>query len=210
MPYVSLFVVSFTIALTGALAPGPLLAAVIYESAKRGAAAGPLIVVGHAIVEMAMVALLMFGAAKFINNPLVLKGITLAGGCIFLIFGAQMLLSLPKATLTVKTTSQKPSNLALTGITLSLANPYWALWWLTIGLGLVLGAKQQGWFALVVFFLGHILADLGWYSAVSLAMSKGKKFISDKLYRILIGICAATLVGFGVYFGLQGVDVLFF
>jgi len=51
-----------------------------------------------------------------------------------------------------------------------------------------------------VFFIGHILADLIWYSAVSLAVSRGKKFITDKKYRVIISGCGITLIGFGIYF----------
>lgn len=201
--YLSIFAMSFTVALSGALAPGPLLAAVIYESARRGAKAGPLLMIGHAVLEIAMVAILIIGAGRFINNPGVLKGISIAGAIIFLLFGSKMLTSLPKISLPVKGLETKQSNLALTGITLSLANPYWTMWWLTIGLGLVLGAKQQGMLAVVAFFLGHILADLGWYSVVSLMLARGKKFISDKIYRAVMGVCGLALLAFGVYFAIS-------
>jgi threonine/homoserine/homoserine lactone efflux protein len=83
---------------------------------------------------------------------------------------------------------------------MSIANPYWTLWWLTIGLGLVLGAQKGGLAAIVFFFLGHILADFGWYSLVSLAISKGRKFITLRIYRGIIFICAITLMGFSVFF----------
>jgi threonine/homoserine/homoserine lactone efflux protein len=198
--YLSIFAVSFAIALSGALAPGPLLAAVIYESTRHGWYAGPMVVLGHAIIEVIMVALIMLGVTRFINNPFALKMISFAGAFILLYFGIQMPLSLSRSSLAMETKNKKRANLTAMGITLSIANPYWGIWWLSIGLGLVLAAQQKGFLAVGVFFLGHILADLGWYSAVSLTFSKGKRFISDTAYKIILGICACVLVGFSVRF----------
>ena len=55
MEYFFIFMTSFVIALSGALAPGPLLAACISESTKHGFKSGPLMILGHAILEIIMV-----------------------------------------------------------------------------------------------------------------------------------------------------------
>jgi threonine/homoserine/homoserine lactone efflux protein len=198
----SLFCVSFTVALSGALSPGPLLATVIYESSRHGFKSGPLLILGHAIAEIAMVAFIAVGLFKVINNPLILKVIFLSGAGILILFGVNMLCSLSRVTLDLKNTRKKSSGLVMTGFTMSLSNPYWSIWWLTFGMGMVLGAQKAGLTALAVFFSGHILADLGWYSLISFALSKGKKFISLKAYKGIILICAITLLIFGAYFGL--------
>ena len=207
MGYVSIFIVSFTIALSGALMPGPLLATVIYESTKRGFKSGPLMILGHALLEILMVAFIIFGFAHFIQNQALLKIISLLGALILFYFGASMLFSIPRLSLNFKDNYKKSSNLVLLGITMSVANPYWAIWWLTIGLGLVLGAHNAGIVAVGIFFLGHILADFGWYSLVSLTISKGRKFISLKIYKIIIFILAVTLVEFGIYFALNAAGI---
>ncbi|HRX12276.1 MAG TPA: LysE family transporter, partial [Draconibacterium sp.] len=76
----------------------------------------------------------------------------------------------------------------------------WIIWWATIGLGYVLVSKELGFAGIIFFFMGHILGDLVWYSAISIAVGKGRKFFSNKFYRILVGICAAVLAIFA--FGL--------
>ena len=68
-------------------------------------------------------------------------------------------------------------------------------------MGLVLAAGKQGLLAVIIFFLGHILADLGWYSIISWGVSRGREFVSDKLYRGIIFACALALIGFSAYFG---------
>lgn len=203
MDYFSIFIISFTIGLSGALAPGPLLATVIYESAKNGFKAGPLIIFGHALLEMLMVALILIGLSRFIQSPTLVKAIFFTGALIFIYFGISMLRSLPKVSLDFKKDYRKSTNLIFTGIAMSIANPYWTIWWLTIGLGLVLTAQKQGLLAIGIFFSGHISADLGWYSLVSLLIGRGKGFVPQKAYKIMIAICAITLIGFGVYFGIS-------
>jgi threonine/homoserine/homoserine lactone efflux protein len=200
MLYLSIFMLSFTIALSGALMPGPLLAAVIYESTRHGFKTGPLFILGHAVLEMLMIAVIIFGFSRFLSTPLALRVIALAGSGILLYFGLGMIRSLPRLTLPKAGIPGKPSNLVWLGISMSLTNPYWSIWWLTIGLGLVLAAHKQGLLAIIVFFAGHISADLGWYSLVSLMVHNGRKFISDRIYRGMVLCCALALIGFAVWF----------
>jgi len=181
--------------------PGPLLTAVIAETAKHGFKSGPFMILGHAILEALMVWLLIIGLAGFASNPAVIRFIAIIGSLVLLYFGLSMINSLPKLSLKTKRNSLKSSSLILMGITVSASNPYWSFWWLTIGLGLVLVAQKQGLLAVFIFFAGHILADLGWYSLVSWGISKGREFISDRIYRAIILVCAAALIGFSLYFG---------
>ncbi|MCX5708890.1 MAG: LysE family transporter [Candidatus Omnitrophica bacterium] len=201
MDYFSVFMMSFTIALSGALMPGPLLTAVIAETAKLGFKSGPFMILGHALLEALMVGLLILGLAGLASNPAVMRSIAIIGSLVLLYFGFSMLYSLPKLSLKTKGKSPKSSNLIFLGVTVSISNPYWSFWWLTIGLGLVLAAQKQGLLAVLIFFAGHITADLVWYSLVSWGISKGREFISERIYRGIILTCAAALISFSLYFG---------
>jgi threonine/homoserine/homoserine lactone efflux protein len=86
------------------------------------------------------------------------------------------------------------------GILTSLANPYWTLWWATIGLGYLIAAKRLGIMGVTCFFLGHIAADFAWYSLVSFSISRGKPFLSDTGYRGLVRVCGLVLLCFGSWF----------
>ncbi len=205
MDYLSIFIASFTIALSGALAPGPLLATVIYESSRRGFKSGPLLILGHALLEMLLVASLILGLSRLINNPPALRIIALTGSSILVYFGIRMIASLPGLSLDLNPGhAPAPSkNLVLTGASVSIANPYWTIWWLGIGLGLVLAAQKKGFIAVGMFFIGHVLADLVWYSFVSLTISRAKRYISQKAYKGMLCACALALIGFGIYFGVS-------
>jgi len=201
MNYAEIFIISFVIALSGALAPGPLLTAVIYESSRYGAKSGPFIILGHAIAEIVIVILIVVGATRFINNPVFFNIIYIIGAGVLFYFGLKILFSLNKITFaSISTPQLKSSHLALQGITLSVINPYWSIWWLTIGLGLILSAEKQGLTGLFFFFSGHIMADLGWYSLVSWSTAKSKKIMSLRIYKSILGACGVFLLGFGIYF----------
>ena len=201
MNFTSIFLISFLIALSGALAPGPLLTVVIAETPRGGFKTGPLIILGHAILETLMVGVLLLGFSRFINNPIVVKSISLLGAAVLIYFGLKLIITIP--SLQLKTEKKSYKHLAILGITMTLANPYWTIWWLTIGLGLLLTAQKVGLIATLFFFLGHILADFTWYSLVSFSISRNKKLLTAKRYKILITLCGLSLILLGIYFGLS-------
>ena len=204
MNYFYIFIGSFAIALSGAIAPGPLLVTVISNSLKSGFKTGPLVILGHAILEICMVAVLVMGLGRFINTPSVIRVISIAGAAILLYFGIEILHSLPSVSINLDSRSGgKSSNLFFQGIAMSISNPYWTVWWLTIGLGLLLSSWKSGIPGFLFFFSGHILADLGWYSFISFNFSKGRKFLSLRLYRIIMGTSAVVIILFGLYFGVN-------
>ncbi len=207
MTLLTLFITSFVTALSGALMPGPLLTAAISESIKRGFRAGPVLILGHGILEMALVIVLMVGLAPLLQTDTVFIVISLAGGIILLYMAFGMFKSLPtlKLDLEVKDNASR-NKLVTTGILMSLANPYWTIWWVTIGLGYILRSMEYGLLAVAVFYSGHILADLIWYASVTYMVEKGRHLICDTLYKIIVGICAGALILFAVYFGVSGMQ----
>lgn len=205
----TIFGSSFVLALSGAMMPGPLLSVTISESPSRGFMTGPLLIAGHAVLELAMVVALLLGLAPILVQDRAFVIIALAGALILLWMALGMFRSLPSLRLDFAESGKQRSNLFLAGIVLSLANPYWAVWWATIGLGYILYCKGFGLAGVGVFFIGHIMADLFWYGAVSTAIGRGRHFLSDKIYRVIIGICAGFLMFFAGIFAYAGVLRIF-
>jgi threonine/homoserine/homoserine lactone efflux protein len=205
---IAIFTSSFLIALSGALMPGPLLTVTVSESSQRGAVVGPLVILGHGILELALVLALLSGMAPFFKRDEVFVVISLAGGIILFWMAISMFRSLPSLHFDLAGEEQNPKNLIMAGIILSLANPYWTIWWATIGLGNIMHSVKLGIVGVVAFFIGHILADLTWYALVSFSVSKGRAFFSDTIYRRLIGGCAFFLIIFAGYFFYSGLDKL--
>ena len=198
------------IALSGALMPGPLLTVTISESSKRGFHAGPLLILGHGIIEMAVVIALLLGLAPFLTRDWAFVAISIAGGAVLLYLAIGMFRSIPKLTLSFEPDKKMrgKNHLVWTGILMSAINPYWIIWWATIGLNYIMRSREYGHWGIAFFFAGHILADLVWYALVSGAVSRGRHLLTDKRYRILIGVCASFLVVFSVYFFYSGAGKL--
>ncbi len=192
---------SFVIALSGALMPGPLLTITIGESVKRGAKAGPLLIVGHSILEGALVILLLSGLSSLIVKTGFKIFSFFSGGAILLIMGYSMVRESSTIDMEqVRGSGEKRGNIILLGILGSISNPYWIIWWATIGLGYLVASIKLGVPGVVCFFIGHILADFAWYTVVSSAIARGKKVFSAKVYRRVICACGIFLIGFGGWF----------
>ncbi len=204
----TIFASSFVIALSGALMPGPLLTATISESSQRGFVAGPLMIAGHAILELTLVIALLAGLAPFFQQPVVFVVSALAGSAILLGMAFGMFRGLGELRLSWEGQQKKQNHPVFAGILMSVSNPYWIIWWATIGVGYILYSRQFGVWGVVFFFAGHILADLAWYSLVAAAVAGGKHFLTDRLYRGLIALCAVFLVVFAGYFVYAGIEKL--
>jgi len=201
-------ITSFIVALSGALMPGPLLTLTVGEAARRGFWAGPLIIVGHALLELALVLLLLAGLGVWLHRPLVLGLVGVGGAGLLGWMGLGLLKASRHSHLEFDPQGDSSLNPVLAGVLMSAANPYWLIWWLTIGLGYVMFSLKYGWLGVALFFIGHILADFAWYTLVSGAVAQGRRFISDRIYQGFLAGCGVFLFGFGGYFAVQGVKFL--
>ncbi len=195
---------AFVIALSGALMPGPLLTLTVAHAARRGFISGPLLMLGHAALELALIAALIYGLGPIIQKDAVKGAISLLGGGALLWMGGGMARSAGGMSLNIGGGEEKPAGAAANpvaaGALASVSNPYWIFWWATIGLGYLISSLKLGVAGVAAFFLGHISADFLWYSAISLGVSGGRKMLTDKVYRAIVSVCGAALVGFGGWF----------
>lgn len=199
----AIFVSAFAIGLSGAMMPGPLLTASIGYAAERGfLAGGPLLVLGHALLELALVALVLAGLGPLLARPRVGAAIGLLGGGVLAWMGCGMAAAaLRGITLSAGgAAGALPASPVLAGILISLANPYWSLWWATIGLKYVALSRESATGGVAAFYLGHQLSDAAWYFFVAGAVALGRRAISDAAYRWTIGACGVVLLGFAAYF----------
>ncbi|NLX71645.1 MAG: LysE family transporter [Clostridiales bacterium] len=206
-----IFLSSFMIGFSGAMMPGPMLGVTIDGSLKRGYLAGPLVVLGHGILELVLVIVMAFGLREFFENPIIAGLIGLVGGGFLAWMGYGMVKSALQKSISLDSNNKGGSsmrNLVWAGILVSITNPYFILWWASTGMELIRQAYAVGLLGVALFYVGHIMSDLVWYSAVSVGVSRGKRFISNDVYRWVIFALGIFLVGFSLHFIRGGIKML--
>jgi threonine/homoserine/homoserine lactone efflux protein len=188
---------AFLIGMTGALAPGPTLVATVNSSLKTGWTAGPKIAAGHALVELFLFLAIVLGLAAIAQQ--FSHYITLVGGLALIAFGLLTVKGSRSASL-VPTGEKNAGNAYLAGILTSAANPYFWVWWLSVGSALVIDGLRGGLILASLFMIGHWGADFGWYTLVSASLDKGRSILSEANYRRILAICGGFLVFFGLYY----------
>ena len=197
------------ISLSGVMAPGAMTAATIAQG-TRNRWAGVLISVGHGIVEIPLIFALMLGLHFFFEMDAVKIGIGIAGGLFLVWMGGGMLRQIRNTQ--TKQNGNINSNATVTGIILSATNPYFLLWWATVGLNLALGAKELGVFALVVFAIVHWMCDFVWLSILSFAAfytNKGAGLFSRHFEKGVLIFCGIALLVFGFKFMIDALRLWF-
>lgn len=187
----------FVIGLTGALAPGPTLVATINASITGDWTAGLKVSLGHVIVELFLVILILLGLATIaLPYTSVIAGI---GGISLVVFGVMTIAGSRRATMR-NSPVQSVANPYIAGLVTSAANPYFWIWWLSLGSAMIIAGLQGGLVLVGAFMLGHWTADTVWYTIVSTGISKGRTIFSDTVYQNIMLVCGIFLILFGVYY----------
>jgi threonine/homoserine/homoserine lactone efflux protein len=187
---------------SGALAPGPLFFVTVSHGIKSGTKSGILFSIAHSLVEFSLVMLLALGLLSVANVPAVRLAVGVAGGAALIVFGAMQIRSSfsykPEET---KTGQSATRNLFLIGLALTGLNPYFIVWWLTVGANLIFISLEFAGLAGVVFmFVCHVWVDYAWLILVSGFAKRSSKILRFKWYRILMAIFGLVLIYFGISF----------
>lgn len=187
------------ISVSGVMAPGPLFAANIAHGLRGGGKAGIQMAIGHTIVELPLVILLGIGVFSLEIFPEFRIIISILGAMVLFVF----------AGLQIKTILQKkdarhfnPKHGAIfTGIILSALNPFFIIWWLSIGFKLISDAMLIWAFTgILIVFVLHIWMDFAWLYSIAHLASKSVKILSSRNYKILMIILSSMLIYFGISF----------
>jgi len=190
---IQVFIISFS----GAMQPGPVTATAVMMGV-RSRWAGVLLAIGHGIIEFPLMVLLLLGAGALLRRNTTQVVVGLAGGVVLLYMAWRMFKSskaIPEAQAGVR--KDRP---ILAGIVLTGSNPYFLIWWATVGLALATTATGFGIWAFALFAIVHWLVDLLWVSALSFASFHGTTLLGPRLQQIVLRVCAAAMLLFAVFF----------
>jgi threonine/homoserine/homoserine lactone efflux protein len=192
------------ISLSGVMMPGPMFAVTVAKSYKSQFA-GTQIALGHAIVEIPLILLIYFGFARFFEEELVQIILYLVGAAMLLWLGVSVFRARVGV---IEKGKDLAYNAVVAGVVTSLFNPFFILWWATIGIMLIRNSLDFGLTGFALFIPVHWLCDLIWLSFVSILIYRTQSLWGRKFQEWLFIACSLLLVGFGGWFLILGLQLL--
>ena len=184
--------------------PGPMFAVTMAKSYKSPWA-GTQISLGHAVIEVPLILLIYFGFTQFFHSNVVQLVLSLLGSGMVLWLGISMFRARAEVI-------QKGKDLPYTGFTAGILtsgfNPFFLLWWATIGSMLIVRILDFGTTGLITFIIVHWLCDLAWLSLVSILVNRTHSLWGQKLQEWLFIACSLLLVGFSIWFLISGIQMV--
>lgn len=189
---------------SGALAPGPLFFGLLMRGSREGARAGFSCAIGHTMVEFPLVMALALGLLAAASQPMIKGAIGLIGGVGLIGFGVLQIYE----TLTSKSESTdipKKSNLPASSFVLGLAltglNPYFILWWLTIGSILIVQALAfAAIIGVLIMYVSHVWMDYAFLTMIAHFGKKGKAMVGSRYYKLVLIVFGLILIYYGLSF----------
>lgn len=194
-PVIFLAIVAL-ISLSGVIMPGPVFAATISKGYKD-ITAGLKIAAGHAVIEIPLIVAIFLGFGVLLRDQAVLMGVGVLGGALLVYMGIDMVRR-RKEMISEGTDTAYSSFTA--GVVTTAANPYFFLWWATVGAALIAGAVEFGWVMLPLFALVHIACDFAWEHFVAFSIFKSKGLWSERRHHLIFMSAGIIMFVFGVYF----------
>jgi threonine/homoserine/homoserine lactone efflux protein len=188
--------------LSGVMMPGPMFAVTLAKSLKSPWA-GVQVSLGHAVVEVPLILLVYFGLAQLFQDSLVQLILGVLGGGMIIWMGIGLFRVRREMAREGKDTSY---NAFTAGIIMSGLNPFFLVWWVTVGsLLLMKFLSAVGTWGLSLFIIVHWLCDLVWLTLVSYTVYRTHSFWGERAQEWAFTVLSLALLYFGVYFVVKGV-----
>lgn len=187
---------------SGAFAPGPLFVATISHGTKHGAKTGFAFSIAHTVVEFSLIMFFALGLLTIASEPIVKIVIGATGGIVLIAFGTfQIRNSIISTPEEIKIPKSSYRHLFFIGLAFTGLNPYFIIWWLTVGAQLIIMALEFAALVGVIFmFICHIWMDYAWLTGVAYLSKKGTNVMGLKWYKPLMIIFGVVLIYFGITF----------
>jgi len=210
MDLASLIVSSVVISVSGALSPGPLTASAVAVGTKRFAKGGFLIAFGHMLFEFPYVLII---ASFFPSIDFLLKNVNVRYALTLIVLAFILFFSylvMKEGINVIKTgisqigkSKSYTLNPILIGVILTGFNPYFLLWWLSVGLPLIQFSMNAGLSFLLLMYGAHVWMDYFWLTLMGFAGENSVKILKSKGYGVLLIFLGLMLALFAVNMSLR-------
>ena len=183
--------------------PGPVTAVTVTKGSQRKEA-GALIAIGHGFIEIPLILLIYFGLANFLTLTGVKISVGLAGGLVLIWMALNIFKTRPSIFSDQK---ELPYSSIVAGLTTTAANPYFFIWWATVGATLLTSARDFGGAGVAAMGVIHWICDFAWLYLVSWAVFKSRRLWTQKVNLIVFRVCSAIMAAFGAWFIYFSIDL---
>jgi threonine/homoserine/homoserine lactone efflux protein len=197
---------------SGVFTPGPLFFANLALSKYGGFWSGIKIAIGHTIVELPVIILYSLPFMVFISPNTIFsmfKVISIIGGLSLIVFGVFYVVRTLSKSDNFKPTVN-PSRIVnpiVAGIFFTGINPFFFLWWISVGAKLISDSLQFLGYPLGIAFLFfvHIWMDYAWLGLSSYFASRGMKIIGSHYHKFIVILLTLPLFYYGINFIIGGI-----
>ncbi|MBT4351065.1 LysE family transporter [archaeon] len=196
----SIFVTAIILGINGAMIPGPLMALIISETLQHGKKEGMKVAIIPFVTDLPIIFLAIFFLSNLSN--MFIGGLSLLGG-LFLGYMAIQNIVYKKVEISIK--KVKPQSFKKAIITQYL-NPNMYIFWITIGVPIILGTKS--------FLLGFlfVVLELGTFVISNFIfihfINKSRSLLKSKYFVYTIRFLGLFLMVFSIKLLIKGISLV--
>ena len=189
---------------------GPINAAQLDRGIKYGFVNAWLIGLGSVAADMVYMLVVYFGIIHILDIPFVKTFLWLFGFFVLTYTGIESLKSIGQLTSARGESDESYKRSFLAGFLMSISNPLTILFWLGIYGSILANTAASSSLEELVVYSSAIIAGLAlWDVSMAALSSSFRKFLSAGYLTVISILSGISLIGFGLYFGYQGLVLLF-
>ena len=196
--------------LTLAAPIGPVNSARLDKGIKNGFWHAWVVGAGSMIADAIFMLMVYLGVVRFVDIPIVQIFLWLFGGFVLIYSGVEGIISAKDITLNFSRSKESLLKCFMTGFLMSITSPLSILFWLGI-YGSVLAKTSQNYGTeQLLIYSSMIFIGLSLWDVFVASLTTGfRRFLTNNSLFAISLISGLSLIGFGVYFGYQGLNALF-
>jgi threonine/homoserine/homoserine lactone efflux protein len=181
--------------------PGPLFFTALLDKTVSGVKGGLVLSIAHSFIELCLILILATGIVSVFHEPTTKIIIGFIGGFSLLIYGFFQIIGSYKSTFEAPKKTTHIRNSFLLGLFLTGLNPFFIVWWITIGSSLIFMALDfASLMGITIMYFSHIWMDFFWLTITAALAKKGHSIIKSKWYLYSMYLFGGILIIYGLFF----------
>ncbi|MCJ7843481.1 LysE family translocator [Lederbergia sp. NSJ-179] len=190
---------------------GPVNAAQLDKGIKSGFFHAWLVGLGAMTADLIYMLAVYLGVVHFLEIPFMQTFLWSFGFFVLVYTGVESLVSARKMTFSSRQRDESRSKSFFSGFFMSISNPLTILFWLGIyGSVLAKTASEYDTASVMVYSLAIFIGLMVWDVTMAGVASSFRRLLTDKILAFISILSGLSLIGFGIYFGIQAIKLLFF